>query len=104
MANPNPILRSETTDWTKEELIYLFKNYADGSIIEICEHLSRTEKAVRMMAVYLEVKRANWYWNEADEKWLLKNYKKTLSAKEIGEKLGRSKWALSKKFGELTKK
>lgn len=103
MANPTPTPRHSEQDWTEKQIETLKKLYPTTDNEAVAKKVGKSVRAVRSQAVRLRLKKSTRYWDKPQEDWLLKNWD-VLSVKELGEKLGKTKWAIINKYRELTGK
>lgn len=102
--NKNPKKRISNEDvWTDKQISDLKKYYPVKENSFVAKKVNKTIDAIRAKAIKLRLKKENYFWQNKDEKFILKNVK-VLSYPEIAEKLGRSKWAVINKYRELTGK
>ena len=91
------------TDWSDAQIKTLKKLYPTTDNAVVATSVEKSEKAVRSKAQALKLKKSERYWDKPQEDFVLKNYA-VMSAKEIGVKLKKTKWAVINKFRELTGK
>ena len=85
--------------WTDADIEYLANNYADVSISEIADYLSRTKMAVRVKAKNLGLYKRK-VWTVENRKFLKENYG-AISNKSLAEKMGVSVPSLKGQAMEL---
>lgn len=88
------------TFWTPERVKVLKANFPTKDNEEVAALLDTTVSAVRNAAVVFKVKKKNRYWDKPEEDFLLKSWA-VMSAVEIAEKLGKTRWAVINKYREL---
>lgn len=86
--------------WTKERIKILKAIYPTQTNEEVAALLGITVSAVRNGAVRFKVKKKDRYWDKPEEDFILKNWE-VMSAMELAEKLGKTKWAVINKYREL---
>ena len=90
--------------WTEEQLDFLRKNKGVMSDKEIGEMVHKSTNTVKQMRYKIEGKSpvsASFKWGEEETEFLRKAYKNQISAKRIGEILGKSKKAIYSKLHEM---
>lgn len=98
--NNKPVKRSKKQDWTEKQIADLVKLYPINDNETAAKKIGKSVRAIRSKAQYLKLKKETRYWILKDEKFVLKNWA-VLSPEEIGEKLGKTKWAIINKYREL---
>ena len=100
--NKTPAIRNKEIDlWTDKQIALLKKHYPTKENKIVAAKIGKSISAIRAKATLLKIKKAKRYWDKAtSEKFLLKNWD-ILSPEEIGEKLGKTKWAVINKYREL---
>lgn len=89
------------TFWTAERIAVLKKHYPVTSNEQVADLLGTTVRAVRSKVMVLKIKKKDRYWDRSDEDYLKKNWD-YMSAVELAEKLGKTKWAVINKYRELS--
>jgi hypothetical protein len=87
-------------EWTPEKIQRLKELYPHNHNDAVAAKLHTTVRAIRNAAMRFRVKKAARYWYLYDEYYVVKNWP-TMSAVEIGRKIGRTRWAVINKYREL---
>jgi len=98
---PNP--RAGKDGWSESEISILKALFPTEKNTVVAEKTNRSIGAVRAKAVLLGLKKEKWLWQKKDEQFILKNWA-LMTAVEIGDKIGKSRWSAINKYRELTKK
>ncbi len=89
-------------DW---QYIFVYRNYSFMEIGAISKHVNLNENIVGSIATNVGLKkislRRNTIWNDADEAFLLKHYKKGMRAKDIARALHRTKDAVTSHYATI---
>lgn len=88
-----------TTFWTPERVKILKATFPTQDNQAVADRLGTTVSAVRNAAMIHKVKKKNRYWDKPEEDFLVKNWP-VMSAVEIAEKLGKTRWAVINKYRE----
>jgi hypothetical protein len=90
-------------EWTPDRVSVLKKNYPIRNNQEVAEMLKTTVSAVRSAAFIFRLKKKDRNWDKPEETFLLKNWE-VMSAVELADHLGKTRWAIINKYRELTGK
>lgn len=88
--------------WSPIEIGLLKSLYPTHKNEEIIRVLNKSDSAIRNAAKRYGVKKTEWRWTQKEKKIILKNWE-ALSAQEIAESIGRTKWAVINKYREINK-
>ena len=89
--------------WTKEKKAQFKKLYASKENKELAEFFDCSVNAIKQQAREQGLKKEKYFWTEKEKSYILNNWQK-MSATEIANKLGRTRWAVTSKYNSLTKK
>jgi len=101
--NKSPQPRSGKDAWSENQISILKALFPTESNTVVAEKTTRSIGAVRAKAQLLGLKKEKWLWQKKDEQFILKNWA-LMTAVEIGDKIGKSRWSAINKYRELQKK
>lgn len=85
--------------WSKEDDYYLIKNYAKLPLVEIANHLCRSQQSVTWRAHHLKCVKTK-RWTKEEEDYLKEHYHNTIN-EVLGKKLGRNRNGIIEKACKL---
>jgi hypothetical protein len=93
--------RRRPTIWKKERVQQLKTLRPTTSDKVVAKNLKTTVSSIRNAAFVFKVKKKLFYWDYAEEQFILKNWT-VMTAEELAVQLKRTRWAVINKYRELT--